>query len=105
MSVEAVEKRDRRVKRRQLKVARFRRSVEHYRKYPPIHPDVCSLASLTATWDAVRRVAAEIIQWHCPDVGTAWGIVRFVDKLPDGKKRLQAAVDAALAKWEQEAQG
>ncbi len=102
MSVESVEKRERRQKREQRKLERFRRSVAHYRQYPPVKPDVCTLPSLTATWDAVRRVAAEIIQWHCPDVGTAWGIVGFVDKLPDGKKRLQDAVDAALAKWEKE---
>lgn len=104
MTVESVERRDRRLKRERMKVQRFRRSVEHYRQYPPIEPDVFSVASFTASWDAVRRAASELIQTDVRDVMVAWQIVHFVHKLPDGKKRLQTAVDDALAKWEMEAQ-
>lgn len=99
MTVESVEKRDRRTARMRRELAAYRRSLGFFEPCEALS----QMYGLQATWSAVRRLATELIGWPVSDVMLAWQIVYFVRDLPDGKKRLKAATEAALTRWEADA--
>ena len=97
-AIESVERRERRLERSRKRFVRFEHAYRAMGTYC-LHYIVGS----EAVWDAVRRVATEILVWPTvQDVATAWGIVHYVKGLPDGEKRLKAALESAMAKWEAE---
>lgn len=99
--LEDVAKRERRWKREARMLAQFERSKRHYDGFT-YRSDICRCYSLPATWSAARRVATEVIRWPVDDVRVAWGILAFVDKLPDRDAHLRAAVERATAQWHTE---
>ena len=98
MTVESVEKRERRLKRERNKLERFRHATKFLGNDGLHH-----IVGFTTTWDAVRRVAgcAIGVGW-VQDVPTAWAIVSFVEKLPDGPERLRKATEEAIRCWEED---
>ncbi len=98
MTIETVEKRDRRLVRERRKIADFRHALQFFTPYEALR----HMRGMYATWDAVRRVAGALLGTPVKDVFLAWQIVKYVGDLPDGKKRLKAATDEALAWWEEE---
>lgn len=98
MTLELAEKKARRVERSQRHLARFK----HALTYMDTTVALNHILGFQATWESVRRVAAEVIAWPVQDVTVAWQIVYFVKALPDGHIRLKAAFDGAIARWEAE---
>lgn len=96
--IESVDKRARRAKRMQNDLARFQHALRFFGTYEALSHTV----GFRAVWDAVRRVATDLIGWWVADVGTAWGIVGYVNKLPDGAERLKMATDVAVQRWQDE---
>lgn len=100
-TIESVEKRERRLMRERRKYESFRQKALLYRDFKwKWAADVCSLRTLAATWDSIRRVAGYAIGvgW-IPDVMTAWQVFDFVLKLPDGQERIGKAIDTTLSCW------
>lgn len=98
--IETVEKRQRRMKRmqRELDLVSHKWSLGIVDPAEALH----WVASFPAVWNGVRRLAGCAIGWHVTDVMLAWQIVGFIKKLPDGKERLKAAANDAVAQWQRE---
>ena len=99
MSIELIEKRQRRLIRQRRELADFRHALRYLKD--PVEALKWTVG-LFATWHAVRRVASTLIAWPVQDVPTAWAIVYYVRGLPDGNKRLKEAVVEVVARWESE---
>ena len=99
ITVESVERRERRLGRQRRHLAAFQHALEFF---PPIDALRYIRGSL-ATWDSVRWVASMLITYPVRDVTVAWAIVYFVKSLPDGEERIRKATDEAVAEWEREA--
>lgn len=98
MTVESAEKRDHRLARERRHLAAYQHALRFFEPYEALRQTF----GMYATWDAVRRVASEVMNYPVKDVGLAWQIARFVRDLPDGKKRLRTAADDAVRQWESE---
>jgi hypothetical protein len=98
MSIESIEKRARRIKRMKNDLSRYQHALRFFGSYEALS----HIRGLTATWDAVRRVATALVQWYVADVATAWAIARYVNNLPDGPARLKVATEEAVAGWQRE---
>jgi predicted component of type VI protein secretion system len=101
MTVETIEKRERRLK---LERNKFRRT-QHALRYMEPPTAFSHILGFTSTWDAVRRVAEALIRCPVKDVMVAWQIIYYVHNLADGKERLRVATDEAMALWEREVEG
>ena len=96
---QTVTKRERRMARERRNLRAFKHTLGYL--HDPIEA-LSHTVGVTATWDAVRRIAAVLIHHEVRDIMLAWQIVFYVKNLPDGTERLKNATDAALAEWERE---
>lgn len=94
VSVESVDKRERRLKRSRQRLAAF----EHSFKF--LGADCLRyIVGIEATWESVRRVSEAILGREVRDIPAAWAVVEFVRSLPDGGVRLEKAMAIAIEKW------
>lgn len=99
MKLETVEQRQRRIKRMQTELD----LVKYKWSFGGDPVDALHwVPNLTATWHGVQRLAGCAVGWYVTDVMLAWQVVGFIKTLPDGKKRLNAAAEEALAQWQRE---
>lgn len=97
--LETVEQRERRLQRMQRELD----LVQHKWSHASDPVDALHwVANFPATWHGVQRLAQCAIGWYVKDTMLAWTIVEFIQKLPDGKERLKAAAEEAVAQWQRE---
>lgn len=88
----------RRAVRSELNLRRFEHAVEC------IGPTIDALHwtfGIQATWEAVRRVASEVINAEVTDVSLAWAIVRHEAEV-GGEEALRTSIALALVRWRAE---
>lgn len=84
--------------RREREARAFRNSLETF--HDPFEA-LNHIYGSSATWSAVHLVAEALIGREVKGVWLAWGIIEYVNKLPDGKERLRKACEDALHHWEE----
>lgn len=98
MTVESVDKRERRRVRSERHLNAFKKSV---RIFDQPYEALRHVYGIYATWDAVKWVASVELGYWVQDVTLAWQFVAYVKALPDGDERLRAAIEEAVKRWEQ----